>query len=160
MRPSTLILTLACTCLSLLGCGDEASHDDTPREDAVLGLEGTPPTCGEPDPEPAGACDRACLLGFMQRYLDALVAKDPSKLKVSPTLKYTENGVVRKLGEGLFTTASALVPNARLDFADPVTGNVATQTVVNENGATPVIYSARLKVEDRTITEIEALAVT
>jgi hypothetical protein len=106
-----------------------------------------------------GGCDRACLLAVMQTYLDALVAKDASKLKVSTTLKYTENGAVVKLGDGLWKTASALVPDERLDFADPTVGNVTSQLVVNESGTTPVIYMVRLKVVNQEITEIESMAV-
>jgi hypothetical protein len=114
-------------------------------------------TAGGPAPAP-GTCDRACLLGVMQTYLDALVAKDPSKLKVSATMKYTENGVVSKLGDTIWKTATALMPMARLDFADPMTNNVASQVVVNE-GTAPVIYQVRLKVVNMEITEIESMAV-
>jgi hypothetical protein len=105
-----------------------------------------------------GVCDRACLLAVMQGYLDALVAHDPSKLKVSTSLRYTENGVESKLGETLWKTATMLVPDERLDFADPMLGNVASQLVINE-GTAPVIYQVRLKVANGEITEIEAMAV-
>lgn len=104
------------------------------------------------------ACDRKCLLDFVQGYLDALIAHDPSKLKVSATLKYTENGTAAKLGDGLWKSASMLVANARLDFADPTQGQVATQVVINE-GSMPVIYQARLKVVKGEITEIESMSV-
>jgi hypothetical protein len=107
----------------------------------------------------AGACDRACLLAEMSTYLDALVARDPSKIQVASTLKYTENGVVIKLGDGLWKTASALVAAERLDFADPMTQQVASQVVVNENGTSPVIYMVRLKYVQGEITEIESMAV-
>ena len=108
---------------------------------------------------PTTECDRACLLKIMQGYLDALVAKDPSKLKVSASVKVTENGVIAKLGDGLWKTASALVADERLDFADPMLGNVASQVVVNENGSTPVLYQVRLKVVQQEITEVEAMSV-
>lgn len=131
---------------------------------------GTPATAGSAAGGGAGAsgsaaapvaanCDRACLIAILQNYLDALIAKDPSKLPVASPLKYTENGVEAKLGETLWKTASELVPDARLDFADPVEGQVATQLVVHENGTTPVLYMVRLKVVARQITEIEAMAV-
>jgi hypothetical protein len=107
----------------------------------------------------ACTCDRGCLLGFMSGYLNALAAQDPTKIKTASTLKYTENGAVVQLGDGLWKTASALVPDERLDFADPTVGQVASQLVVNENGTTPVIYMARLKVVCGEITEIETMAV-
>jgi hypothetical protein len=105
------------------------------------------------------ACDRACLLAMMSTYLNALVARDSSKVPVASGLKYTENGVVTQLGSGLWMTASALVPDERLDFADPVAGQVASQLVVNENGTSPVIYMVRLKVVSHQIAEIESMAV-
>jgi hypothetical protein len=108
---------------------------------------------------PATGCDRACLLAVMQGYLDALVAKDSTKIKTASTLKYTENGKVVQLGDGLWKTASKLVPDARLDFADPTLSNVTSQVVVDENGTTPVLYQVRLKVVDGAITEIESMAV-
>lgn len=107
----------------------------------------------------AATCDRACLLAEMSAYLNALVARDPTKIQTASTLKYTENGVVIQLGDGLWKTASALVPDERLDFADPTAGQVASQLVVDENGTTPVIYMARLKVVGGEITEIESMAV-
>ena len=137
---------------------------------------GAPPSTGTPamamdaaaaasDGAPAsadgavGTCDRACLLAEMSAFLNALVARDPTKIQTAATLKYTENGVVIRLGDGLWKTASALVPDERLDFADPTAGQVASQLVVDENGTTPVIYMARLKVVSGEITEIESMAV-
>ena len=95
----------------------------------------------------------------MTTYLNALVAHDPTKIQTSSALKYTENGVVVKLGDGLWKTASTLVAGERLDFADPTADQVASQLVVNENGTTPVIYMVRLKVVQGQITEIESMAV-
>ncbi len=50
----------------------------------------------------AGACDRACLEGFVNQYVDALVARDPARLPLTRTAKYTENGVELKLGDGMW----------------------------------------------------------
>jgi len=128
----------------------------------AAGSSGAPGGAGtaavDPNAPPADACDRACLLKIMQGYIDALIAKEPSKLKVSAMLKYTENGVASMLGETVWKTATMLVPDTRLDFADPVEGNVASQFVFNE-GSTPVIYQVRLKVVKQEITEIETMAV-
>lgn len=105
-----------------------------------------------------GACDRACLLGIMQVYIDALIAHDPSRLPVAPTLRYTENGVESELGATVWQSATQLVADARLDFADPEQGQVASQLVFDE-GSSPVIYQVRLAVVAREITEIETMAV-
>lgn len=104
-------------------------------------------------------CDRPCLLAMLSTYLEALVARDPSKVPAASSLKYTENGAVTQLGDGLWKTASMLVADERLDFADPVAGQVASQLVVNENGTSPVLYMVRLKVVKHEITEIESMAV-
>ncbi len=134
-----------------------------------------PPAVPETDSSPAisGDCDRECLLGVLDAYLNALAANDPSAINVSPDLKYTDNGVAAELGQGLWATAVSIDNEKRLDFADPVQKNVASQVVINEtsgenaggcggnaaNGTTPVIYQVRLKVEQNMITEIEAMTV-
>ncbi len=95
----------------------------------------------------------------MTGYIDALMAKDPSKLKVSATLKYTENGVAAKLGDSVWMSATSLVPDTLLVFADPPEGQVASQFVFNESAAVQKIYQVRLKVVTGEITEIESMVV-
>jgi hypothetical protein len=95
----------------------------------------------------------------MTGYLEALAAKDPSRIKVSSTLKFINNGVTAKLGDGLWATASKLHTDKRLDYADPKEGQVGAQTVFDENGSTPVIFQTRLKVVRGEITEIESMEV-
>jgi hypothetical protein len=109
-------------------------------------------------PPSADACDRACLLAVMKSYLDALVAHDPTKAKFKTGAKYTANGVVAMLGDGLWKTATKLDPDEHIEFADPEFGQVASQLVVDE-GAAQVIYQVRLKVVAHEITEIEAMEV-
>jgi hypothetical protein len=106
----------------------------------------------------SGNCDRACLIGMMQMYLDALVAHDPTKVPISPMVTMTDNGVAAKPGDGLWKTATALDKDKRLDFADPVMSNVGTHVVVNE-GTSPAMYLVRLKVENMQLTEIETMTV-
>ena len=95
----------------------------------------------------------------MQKYLDAVLAHDPSRVAIASGVKMTDNGVTAKPGDGIWKTASGLVAGARLDFADPVLKNVATQCVLNE-GTAPVMYEVRLKVgAGQEITEIETMTV-
>lgn len=94
----------------------------------------------------------------MQKYLDAVIAHDPAKVPISPTVKMTDNGVTTKPGDGLWKTATMLDMEERLDFADPTLKNVATHVLINE-GSTPVMYLARLKVENMQLTEIETMTV-
>ena len=103
-------------------------------------------------------CDRKCLLDIMQKYLDAVIAHDPTKVPLSPSLKMTDNGVTAKPGDGLWKTATMMVADARLDYADPTTKNVGSQCLINE-GSAPAMYEVRLKVEGGLITEIESMTV-
>ena len=107
----------------------------------------------------SSGCDRNCLLDVMKGYVDALVARDASKLKVSSSLKYTENGATAKLGETVWTSAMSVVDGTMLTFADPVEKNVASQFVFSESGSTQKIYQVRLKVDEGAIIEIESMVV-
>jgi hypothetical protein len=102
-------------------------------------------------------CDRACLTDMMTRYLNAMVAHDPSAIQVAPNVKFTEDGKVLKLGEGAWKTVSKLRPY-RLDFIDAPQGVAAVHAVLEENGM-PILFTARLKVVDRRITEVESIVV-
>ena len=48
----------------------------------------------------APACDRACLTGFIDQYLDALVAQDAKRVALAADVKYTENGQRLALPDG------------------------------------------------------------
>lgn len=50
----------------------------------------------------AEPCDRACLEGFVNQYLDALAAHDSSKLPLTENARYTENGQTLKLNDGMW----------------------------------------------------------
>ena len=103
----------------------------------------------------AAACDRACLEGFVDRYLEAMAANDPSKVKLSPHLKLTENGAILTPGDGLWRTATGL-GSYRFKFSDPQTHQAGAVAVVLENGVEQLV-GLRLKVEGRVITEAEMI---
>lgn len=105
----------------------------------------------------AGSCDRACLNGFVDQYLAALVAHDPSRLPLAKTVKFTENGQALKLGDGMWGVANA-IRNYKLYFADPTTGQAGFFGVVEENGH-PQILALRLKIETQRIGEIETIVI-
>jgi hypothetical protein len=100
-------------------------------------------------------CDRACLNGFLDQYLAAVVAHDASHLPLGRGVKYTENGEVLKIGDGFWGTASS-APTYKIYAADPQAGQALFMGVLQENGA-PVILCVRLKVEMHRITEIETV---
>ncbi|HZI80434.1 MAG TPA: hypothetical protein VFD69_13025 [Vicinamibacterales bacterium] len=101
----------------------------------------------------ADGCDRDCLRGFITRYLEAMVSHTPGALPVSPTMRFTEDTVDMKLGEGLWKHASRIRPY-RLDILDVAQGVAASQVVVEEAGM-PVMLMLRLKVANMAITEVE-----
>jgi len=100
-------------------------------------------------------CDRACLNGFVDELLAAMVAHDPSRLPLSREVKYTENGQLLKLGDGFWGTAGGL-PTYKIYADDPQAGQAMFMGVMQENGV-PVIFSVRLKVELHRISEIEVI---
>jgi hypothetical protein len=105
---------------------------------------------------PATGCDRACLIEVLSTYLTALTAQDPSMVMVTDDVRFTENGVERELGEGLWQMASGVRDGTRIDFADPVEGQVGSQLVV-ETGSSARGFNVRLKVEEGRISEVETI---
>jgi hypothetical protein len=110
-----------------------------------------------------GACDRACLTGILDRYLNAMTANDAKKAPFAASVKYTENTAKLPLTEGLWFTAAGLT-NYKIVLADPEGGAVGFVGVVTEHmppGKDPrnTLLALRLKVANRQITEAEAVVV-
>lgn len=103
----------------------------------------------------AADCDRACLKNMMTTYLNALVAQDPSKAQLAPNVRFTEDAKDLKIGEGFWKTATKL-GDYRQDFIDVKEQVVATHVIVEESGK-PAMFTARLKVNNGKITELETL---
>jgi hypothetical protein len=100
------------------------------------------------------ACNRECLKGFIDSYLDAMAQHNASKLPAAAAVKFTENGKVLQLGEGFWKTAGP--STYRLYALDPSHGDAAVQAVVKENGEA-VIFLVRLKVDRQKIQEAETI---
>jgi hypothetical protein len=98
------------------------------------------------------SCDRACLEGFLNQYLDALVARNPYSLPLAAKVKFTENEQVIPLG-----TANGL-GTYKLYVADPQAGQVGFLGTLREND-TPVAFALRLKIDHRLIREVETIVV-
>lgn len=105
----------------------------------------------------AAQCDRACLENFVNRYLDSVIAHDPSLLPLATDVKYTENGQQLVPGDGLWNTASGR-GSYNLYAADPEAGQAGFIGTIFEGGV-PAILGLRLKTESGGITEIEAFVV-
>lgn len=102
-----------------------------------------------------GDCDRACLQGLAEQFIAALIAHDPSKVPLAKNARYSENSVPLPIPDGFWKNATGVRPY-RLYIADPEWGTVGFYARMYENGA-PVLVSTRLRVYDKTITEIETV---
>ena len=100
-------------------------------------------------------CTRQDLSRLVDNFLAALSAKDPARLTVASNLKFTENGRIMNLGEGLWKTAGEITfSRSAIDVEQCGT---LTQAVMNEDGVdVPTIYGVRLRVNDKAeLTDIE-----
>src|SRR6202050_27492 len=105
----------------------------------------------------ATQCDRECLTGLVDRYLEALAARDPSKGSFASNVKFTENTAKLKVGEGFWATANG-VGTFKLYFAEPEAGEVGFIGTMKE-WDNPVIFCLRLKVSAGKIQEVEDFVV-
>jgi hypothetical protein len=101
----------------------------------------------------AAACDRACLEAIAMRYLEAMVAHDPTHAPLSPSVKFAQDNVPLQIGDALWATMSG-IGTYRHFFADPERGDVGYIGVVEENGIAGILI-LRLKIENHLITEAE-----
>lgn len=119
----------------------------------ALGLASTP-----------GSCNRECLEGYVNRYLDAMQAHEVSDDLFARDVKFTENGVRLPFGnEGLWFRMSGK-GTYRFYVPDIETQQVAFIGTVREGGKTTtdgslVALALRLKIVNNHITEVEQLAI-
>jgi hypothetical protein len=110
-----------------------------------------------------GSCDRVCLEGFVDRYLDAMVAHDPKMLPLAKNVRFTENGQKLELPDGLWNSM-AKKGTYRLFVTDLQTGQVAFIGTIREEARdpsepTPAVLALRLKIDKGQIAEAETLVV-
>lgn len=103
------------------------------------------------------SCDRACLDGMVDQFLDALATNDPSRLPVTREVKYTEDGQRLNLGDGLWNTATGK-GTYKFYMEDVAAGEVGFFGTMREAGQ-PIILALRLKIEDHKIAEAETIVV-
>lgn len=101
------------------------------------------------------ACSRGCLLDFTNNYLEAMLAHDPSLVRVASNLTATENGKTLHLGDGIWKTAKGFP--YRQAVADPSTGQAGFFGVVTEGNGERSLFFLRLRVSGQRIREAETL---
>jgi hypothetical protein len=118
----------------------------------------TSPSSPLPTPKPATAkppsCNRACLVGVMQKYLDSLPAHSAKGLPLAANVKVTEQAARIPVGDGLWVSATEGPTTFKIFAADPVSGQVGFFGMIKQWDK-PVLLAARLKVVGGKITEIE-----
>src|SRR5215831_1249441 len=101
----------------------------------------------------AESCDRACLKTMLDQYLTAVTTHNPTAAPLFAGFRQTENAVVVKMGTGVWKSVTGLGKVQRR-YLDAVSGQAAYFGIVEE-GASSAIVTARIRVEDRKITEAE-----
>jgi len=103
----------------------------------------------------SNACDRACLIGVADRYVDAMVKQAPNSLPWAKTVRFSEDGVGVMVGDALWGSIRA-ANKPVMHAADPSTGQVAWFGIVEEHGD-PAYLALRMKVEGGKISEVETI---
>ena len=126
------------------------------------------------------ACTRDGLKGIIGQYFSALEAHNPSSLPLAAKVKFTENGVEMRVGEGFWKTAGKTLlkrdlidtykcgTHSNVVIEEKYTAPKTTASATNSRFASlsakppaegtirPILYGVRLKVENQQITEIES----
>ena len=108
------------------------------------------------------ACDRDCLVNFVDRYLDAMIAKEVRSDLFAREIKFTENGIRLPFGtEGAWHLSKGR-GKYRFYVPDVETQQVAYLGTLVERGRSPddgllAGFSLRLKIENGRISEVEQL---
>ena len=97
------------------------------------------------------------LYGVLDRYLDALLAQEPSRLRWATEIRNTENNVALAVGDGLWGTITGR-GSYDLRFADTLTGQVGLFTTVIETHDESAC-TIRLGIVDGAIAEVETIVV-
>lgn len=103
----------------------------------------------------AADCDRPCLKGMITKYVDAIVAHDPSRLPLAANVRFTEDSQDLKLGDGLWKTVTKK-GDFRQDYIDLKKQIAASHVMLVEENS-QVLYSVVLRVANQKITGIETL---
>ncbi|HEY6814172.1 MAG TPA: hypothetical protein VI168_01410 [Croceibacterium sp.] len=98
---------------------------------------------------------REGLYDALDRFRDALAARDTARVAWSPSLRYSENNVVLAPGDGVWSTLTALGPYD-LRFADAEHGQVALFTCIEETDAVSPC-AIRLRFDDGMVQQCEII---
>jgi hypothetical protein len=101
------------------------------------------------------ACDRTCLTGHMDSYLNGLLGNTTAGIQLARDVKITNNNTPGSLVDTFWDSADSV--NYRFDIANPVLGDIASESVIGNTDGTLTMLMVRLKVLDQAITEVEII---
>jgi hypothetical protein len=101
------------------------------------------------------SCNRACLNRFVDQYLEAMMAHDPSRLPLSKDVRFTENTVQLPLTDGLWSTTTGIGKNKHY-IADVYAQQAGAIAVIFEADG-PKMLALRLRIKNMKINEIETV---
>jgi len=143
---SCRLLTLAMVALALIVSNAGVSHAQP--------QQGPEPEWNSSMVKP---CDRACLIGFMDGYMDAIFKHDPKAVPpLAIDVRMTENTGHMDVGEGMLWRSHVEPTSFKIYVADPVEGQVAEQARLKVQGRDTLV-AVRLKIDRGKIEEIEQL---
>ncbi len=105
-------------------------------------------------PAPASECSRASLQSAVDSYLEALESANPSRMSLTPQVKYIENQKESAIGQGI------LQQPLKIDFYRSVFDVDTCQSfseVIVANSAHPYVLGTRLELEEGKIAQIESI---
>jgi hypothetical protein len=106
---------------------------------------------------PSQPCDERCARSIIDALLTAMIAHDPSKAPLAQDVRYTENGQLLPVGQGLWKTLTARgsynIYLAAPQGEDPALFGSIVETDI------PGQLSLRVRSQNGRVTEIEALVV-
>jgi hypothetical protein len=109
------------------------------------------------NPDSIKPCDRTCLVGFMDGYMNAIFKRDPKSVPpLALDVRMTENTGHMDVGEGMLWRSHVEPTSFKIYVADPVAGQVAEQARLKIEGRDALV-AVRLKIDRGKILEIEQL---
>jgi hypothetical protein len=114
-------------------------------------------------PAAAQNCDRACLEGWVDRYMDALVDNDPAAVPMTREIRFTENGQQLEIGDGLWRSMRSK-GRYRLFVTDVPAQQVTLLTTLEEDdrnpaNGVPALMALRLRIVGNRVGEVEQIIV-
>ncbi len=149
MKRSRILLFTFFTVTGLWGCNN--SENITIAESSDSGLN--------QEEELSLSCDRQCLIQLSHAYLQAMLSRNASSLKLSTDVLIVENLERKQLGEGLWQTLQAVPQNFEIIVPDVLQQQVGylgmVQRLDDDGSLQDVLVAIRLQLEANKILEIE-----